>query len=73
MVVDRAYNPVDPATTLQQRIDEEIEEATPFADSLEQALMASADPPCPIYNDGDPVGYFKAGCCETGPCQLCGG
>ena len=28
----------DPATTLQQRIDEEMEEAgSPFADSLEQA------------------------------------
>ena len=59
MVVDRAYNPVDPATTLQQRIDEEMEEAAPVADSLEQALMACADPLCPIYNDGDPVGYFR--------------
>ena len=59
MVVDGADNPVDPATTLQQRIDEAMEEAAPFADSLEQALMACADPLCPIYNDGDPVGYFR--------------
>ena len=26
---------------------------------LEEALTACADPACPIYNDGDPVGYFK--------------
>ena len=66
MVVDGADNPVDPATTLQQRIDEEIEEAAPFADSLEQALMACAGPLCPIYNDGDPVGYFKQAAAKLG-------
>ena len=59
MVVDGADNPVDPATTQQERIDEVVEEISPFAASLEQALMACADPRCPIYNDGDPVGYFK--------------
>ena len=36
-----------------------MEETGPFAASLEQALTACADPGCPIYNDGDPVGYFK--------------
>ena len=59
MVVDGADNPVDPATTQQERIDESIEEVAPIAALLEQALTACADPLCPIYNDGDPVGYFK--------------
>ena len=59
MVVDGAANPVDQATTQQERIDEEIEEAAPIAAILENALTACAVPECPIYNDGDPVGYFK--------------
>ncbi len=59
MVVDGADNPVDPATTQQERIDEVVEEIAPLAASLEQALVACANPRCPIYNDGDPVGYFK--------------
>ena len=59
MVVDGADNPVDAATTRQERVDEAIEEVSPFAASLKQALVACANPRCPIYNDGDPVGYFK--------------
>ena len=58
MVVDGADNPVDAAETRQERIDESIEEAGPFAVVLEQALEACANPQCVIYNDGDPVGYF---------------
>ncbi len=58
MVVDGADNPVDPSATRQERIQEAIEEAAPLADLLEQALLACADPDCPIYNGGDPVGYF---------------
>ena len=59
MVVDGADNPVDPATTQQERIDEEIEEVAPLAAFLGKALTACAGPECPIYNDGDPVGYFR--------------
>ena len=59
MVVDGADNPVDQAATQQERIDEAIEEFAPFADSLEQAVTACAGSECPIYNDGDPVGYFR--------------
>ena len=59
MVVDGADNSVDPADTQQERIDEAIEEQEPIEDSLEQALTACADPQCPIYNNGDPVGYFR--------------
>ena len=58
MVVDGADNPVDAAETQQQRVDEEIEEIAPFAVLLERALEACESPECPIYNDGDPVGYF---------------
>ena len=37
------------------------EEAKPSANAvqLEAALTACADPQCPIYNDGDPIGYFR--------------
>ena len=59
MVVDGADNPIDPAATRQERIDEAIEEVAPIAALLEQALTACAGPRCPIYNDGDPIGYFK--------------
>ena len=59
MVLDGADNPVDPASTQQERIDEAIEETAPIEDLLGQALAACDDPLCSIYNGGDPVGYFK--------------
>ena len=59
MVVDSAGNPVNSAATQQERIVEQIEVASALAAGLEAALTACADPEeCPIYNDGDPVGYF---------------
>ncbi|WP_419850949.1 alpha/beta fold hydrolase [Candidatus Poriferisocius sp.] len=60
MAVDGADNPVDPASTRQERIEEAIEEVAPFADSLDQALAACDDwKQCPIYNRGNPVAYFR--------------
>ena len=59
MVVDGADNPVDEAATQEQRVAEQVEEVGPFAFLLEQALTACSGPECPIYNDGDPVGYFR--------------
>ena len=59
MVVDGADNPVDPASTRQERIEEAIEEVAPFADSLDQALAACDDWQCPIYNRGNPGAYFR--------------
>ena len=59
MVVDGADNPVDIATTQQERVAEAVEEAAPFAASLEAVLTACDHPGCPIYNNGDPVSYFK--------------
>ena len=58
MVVDGADNPVDAAETREERIEEGLEEIEPFAVLLEKALAACDDPECPIYNDGDPAGYF---------------
>ena len=66
MVVDGADNPVDQAATQQERIDEAIEEVAPLAAFLEKALTACAGPECPIYNDGDPVGYFKQAAAKLG-------
>jgi pimeloyl-ACP methyl ester carboxylesterase len=60
MVFDSADNPDDPAGTRQERIDEQLEELAPLEAGLEAALEACYDPrDCPIYNGGDPVGYFK--------------
>ena len=60
MVFDSADNPDDPAGTRQQRIDEQLEEIAPLETALETALTACDDPrECPIYNGGDPIGYFK--------------
>ncbi len=59
MAVDGADNPVDPASTRQERIEEYIEEVAAFADVLDQALFACDDWQCPIYNWGNPVAYFR--------------
>ena len=59
MAVDGADNPVDPASTRQERIEEIIEEVAAFADLLDQALAACSDSQCPIFNQGDPVAYFR--------------
>ena len=59
MAVDGADNPVDPASTRQERIEEATEEIAAFAGLLDQALAACDDPQCPIYNQGDPVAYFR--------------
>ena len=59
MVVDGADNPVDQAANQQERVAEEVEEYAPVADAIDWALAACADPQCPIYNDGDPVGYYE--------------
>ena len=57
-MVDAADNPVDEAATIEESIAERIEESRPTEEILERALQACADPECPIYNDGDPVGYY---------------
>ena len=60
MVVDGADNPVDKADMQQDRIDEAVEEWTAFEELMEQALAACDSAECPIYNEGDPIGYYKS-------------
>ena len=60
MVVDGADNPVDKADTQQDRIDEAVEEWEGFEELLEQALEACDSEECPIYNEGDPIGYYES-------------
>ena len=66
MAVDAADNPVDEAETREQRVEEALEELAPFELGLERALTACADPECPIYNDGDPVGYYRQAAAKLG-------
>ena len=58
MVVDGADNPVDRADTQQDRMEEALEEVMPFEEQLRAALTACDSPECPIYNSGDPIGYY---------------
>ena len=60
MVVDAASNAVDSTATQNERIMEQVEAVSALAAGLESALIACDDPvECPIYNDGDPLGYFE--------------
>ena len=60
MVVDGADNPVDRADTQQERIDEAVEEWEGFEELMEQALAACDSAECPMYNEGDPIDYYKS-------------
>ena len=60
MVVDGADNPVDRADTQQDRVEEAFEEWLAFGELMEQALAACDSEECPIYNEGDPIGYYKS-------------
>ncbi len=59
MVIDGADNPVDAEADRAARVADAIEETAPIAILLEKALAACDSPECPIYNDGDPLGYFR--------------
>ena len=60
MAVDGARNPfpTDPDATKPESVSETDQFAVLEA-RLEAALTACADPACPIYNDGDPIGYYR--------------
>ena len=58
MVLDGADNPVDRAATQQDRVEEAIEELAAFEELMEQALKTCDSAECPIYNEGDPIGYY---------------
>lgn len=59
MVVDGADNPVDDVSTVEARVANVIDELRQFEVLLGEALDACDQPECPMYNDGDPRGYFK--------------
>ena len=59
MVVDGADNPVDDTSTVEARVANVIDEIRLFDLLLGEALDACDRPQCPMYNDGDPRGYFK--------------
>ena len=59
MVIDAADNPVDAAADQAERVADALEETAPIAILLERALTACDSPECPIYSDGDPLGYFR--------------
>ena len=59
MVVDGADNPVDDVSTVEARVTNVIDELRQFDVLLGEALDACDWPQCPMYNDGDPRGYFK--------------
>ena len=59
MVVDGADNPVDDVRTVEARVANVIDELRQFEVLLGEALDACDRPQCPMYNDGDPRGYFK--------------
>ncbi len=58
MVVDGADNPVDDLSDQTVRIESSIEELQAFETLLAKALEACDSDACPIYNDGDPVGFY---------------
>lgn len=58
MVVDGADNPLDDQSTLEIRVANEIDESREFERLLNEALLSCDSAECPIFNDGDPVGYY---------------
>lgn len=58
MVIDGADNPVDELDTPEQRLASAHEEISPIADLLDEAIASCADASCPIFNGGDPQGYY---------------
>lgn len=58
MVIDGADNPIDDISDFDARLESAREQLTPIEDLLGEALDACADATCPIFNDGDPQGYY---------------
>jgi len=58
MVVDGADNPVDDLSDEAARIESSLEEGRQFEILLEEALLACDSEDCPIFNGGDPIGFY---------------
>ena len=57
MVVDGASKPVAEPTP-QERLNKVVDLLTVREELYRKALLACDGPQCPIYNDGDPIGYY---------------
>ena len=58
MVVDGALNPIDEIGTQEERTAADSEQLIAFEALLSEALASCDSADCPIYNDGDPTGYY---------------
>jgi len=58
MVVDGAANPLADAQTLEEEIELARETVGPLHEQLANALASCDSDTCPIYNEGDPEGYW---------------
>ncbi len=58
MVVDGADNPVDDLSSQAARIESSLEEGRQFEILLNEALLACDSDECPIFNGGDPIGFY---------------
>lgn len=58
MVVDGADNPVDDLSDEAARVESALEEGRQFEILLNEALLACDSAECPIFNNGDPIGFY---------------
>ncbi len=58
MVVDGARNPLADAETLDERVQLAREQVGPVEAQFRAALESCDSEACPIYNDGDPTGFW---------------
>ena len=58
MVVDGARNPLADAETLDERVQLARDQIGPLEAQFEAALASCDSPVCPIFNDGDPEGFW---------------
>jgi len=58
MVIDGADNPIDDLSDFDARLQSAREETAPLEDLLAEALSACDSTTCPIFNDGDPQGFY---------------
>ena len=58
MVIDGADNPIDDISDFDARLESAREEIAPIEDLLAEALAACDSDTCPIFNGGDPTGFY---------------
>lgn len=58
MAIDGAGNPLAKQDTPEQREQALRDQLAPLYDAFERALASCDSDSCPIYNGGDPAGYF---------------